>query len=84
MVARNEEFAGGEYTIAQGRVFSCAAVVKWVAAILQDFQMRAIREQAEAKTQRDRKRRMQDDLRRQTIKGLPLEDLINMGFRHFS
>jgi len=83
MVARNEEFAASGYTTGPVPAFSFAALIKRVAAILQDFGMRMQREQAEAKLRLERKRQMQEDLRRQTIKGSPLEELIKMGFRHF-
>lgn len=83
MVARNEEFAASGYTTGPAAAFSCAALMKRVAAILRDFDLRAQREQAEEKMRHDRKRQMQDELRRQAIKGTPLEELIRMGFRHF-
>jgi hypothetical protein len=83
MVARNEDFTANGYTPVSASAFSCVALARRVAAFLQEFDMSARRLQAEERLRLERKRQMQEDLRRQTIERLPLEGLIRLGFRHF-
>jgi hypothetical protein len=83
MSDNNNDFSISEYSNEPDVVSGFTSSVTGIFANLKNFTMRMRDEQAEARQQENRKREMINQVRQESIKRMPLEKLIRMGFYHF-